>query len=150
MNKKCYFAAIRLLAKKDYSQYKLSKKLKEKNYPSEIIKEVIDELVEKKYLQEEEYVRSRMKFLMRKGYSKEFIKLTLQKEHLRFTTIFFEDILQEFNYQDENQIKGLLEKKILQRKLGELPEKERNKIFNFIQRRGFSYEKIKSCAYEYM
>ena len=64
-----YMDAIKLLAKKDYSEYKLRKKLKEKLHDSESIDEAIQEVTEKKYLREDYYIEARIRGLMRKNYS---------------------------------------------------------------------------------
>jgi len=78
--KKCYSYSIRLLGKKDYSNYKMRQKLLGRDYDKEMVDDVIQEITEKKYLREDLYKEGRIKGFIRKGYNTKAILFRLSKE----------------------------------------------------------------------
>jgi len=139
-NKKCYLLAIKMLAKKDYSRHKLSKKLIDRKFEKAIVNEVIDYLVEEKYLKEEYYIEARIKGFMYKNYSPDYIQQKLNQEFCypemeQITTIF-----REYNYDSEFQIKDLIRKKLnLMTVEKDNAQKSREKLIRFVLSKGHSY-----------
>src|SRR5690606_29079025 len=72
--KTCYQYSLDLLARRDYSKYKLTQKLRSREFTDEEIEDTIENLVKKNYLREEEYQRMRVQGMLIKGYANSFIK----------------------------------------------------------------------------
>lgn len=141
--KKAYQAAIRLLTRKDYSKHKLKSKLIEKGYDEIIVDELIQELVEKKFLREDYYAEARIKGLMNKGYSAYFIKSKLEQEEVYVSTDAIFEIYNEYNYSEEQQIKELIRKK-LPRSANQTPLefKDKVRILRFLSSKGHNVQNI--------
>jgi regulatory protein len=138
-----YKYAIKLLSKKDYSKYKLLLKLQSKNYESYEIDEVINLLIEKKFLREDEYIRSRVKSLMNKGYSKSYIHQKLEQEYLDATPDIINSVFDEYRLTETKQVKNLISKK-LKNSVKETPitDIEKVKITRFLASKGHSLENV--------
>ena len=130
----CYQASLRLLAKRDYSIYKLSKKLLEKGFDQIEVDETIDELLGKKYLKEEYYVEAFIKGHMRKGYSPVYIKQKLAGENCSCELDFIYEVFEEHKFSEEKQIKELIEKKYSHLDYKEF--KNKAKIMRFLLSKG--------------
>ena len=85
MNKRIYNYSIHLLARQDYSEFKLKQKLRSKknNLPHEV-DEVLLELKNKGLIKEENYRRLFIRKWMMKGESEEKIKKRGGMEKLKF------------------------------------------------------------------
>lgn len=111
MNKECYQTSLRLLTRKDYSRYKLAKKLKEKGYEESDIEETIQTLLDKNYLKEHYYIEAFVKAHMRRGYSPRYIQQKLSMEECSCSEHEIQNIFHEYGYSEESQIRELIEKK---------------------------------------
>ena len=111
-SKQCYNAGIRLLSRRDYSAYKMSQKLKEKGYSEDTIAETIEKLIEQNYLREEEYKRIRIKTLIVKGHSNNYIQQKCSQEKLDVTNDEIEEIKNQYQYTTSSMINDLIQKKI--------------------------------------
>ena len=133
-----YKYALKLLCKRDYSRYKLKEKLKGKSF--EDIDDVIDLLVEKRYLREDYYQEARVKGFMHKGYSPTWIQSKLAEEFCPTNLDFIYSIFKEYNVETQEQIDRLVSKKIP----NEIPEsyedlfKMKGKILRFVLSKGHS------------
>jgi regulatory protein len=137
--KKAYNYAIRLLAKRDYSVFKMRQKFREKGYASKICDEVIDELLAKNYLQEELYIEARIKGFLRKGYAPNVILYRLSQEQCHTTQEQIESIMSSLGLNSYGQLYDTIEKKL--RLDGEFikdKEKLRQKVLRYCISRGYS------------
>lgn len=132
-----YLYAIRLLAKKDYSEYKLRKKLNDRQFESEEIDAAIETLLDKGYLREDYYAEARIKGLMYKGYSPNYIVQKLAQEHVETTIETILEIFSSCDYSQESQIKELASKKLRGLKVSD--PKTREKILRFVLSKGHDY-----------
>ncbi len=130
---RAYNYCLYILSKRDYSEFQLRRKLKEKGY-EEFTEEVVSKLHEHKYIQEDEYRRSRIKALIHKGYSAYYISQKLESEHLGTTKEFIEDIYQELQTSEQEQKQHLIQKKL--RALDPKHEKTKEKIIRFLISKG--------------
>ena len=110
--KKCYNQALNHLARKDYSEYKLTQKLKSKDYESHVIKEVIQALIEKNFLREDLYREARIKGFLRKGYSPKVIQYRLSQEFCETNIEEIENIAFDSGMKKGDQLQELVEKKV--------------------------------------
>lgn len=130
----CYQASLRLLTKRDYSIYKLSKKLLEKGYDQIEVDETIDELLAKKYLKEEFYIEAFVKGHMRKGYAPSYIQQKLAQENCSCSLEFIYEIFDEYKFSEEKQIRDLIDKKYSRIDTKEF--KNKAKIMRFLLSKG--------------
>lgn len=136
---RCYLAAIRLLARQDYSEYKLRKKLKEKKFIEEDIDKTIQEVIELNYLQEHEYRKARIRGFLRKGLADSFIFQKLAQEFCTTTQDEIDTIREEIGLSEQDQIQELLEKKLRGQNMEDLPINEKAKVIRFLSSKGHRY-----------
>jgi len=144
MNKRIYNYSIHLLARQDYSEFKLKRKLRSKkdNLPHEV-DEVILELKNKGLIKEENYRRLFIRKWMMKGESEDKIKKRGGMEKLQFETEEFRAIEIELGFTDEDSIEKLINKKL---RAKEIPEdyqsknKLRDKVLRFLISKGHGFE----------
>jgi len=110
--KKCYSYSIRLLGKKDYSQYKMRQKLLGRDYDIEIVEDVLREITDKKYLREELYIEGRIKGFIRKGYNTKAILYRLSQENCYATQEQIKDIYTSMESNPSDQLHQLIMKKV--------------------------------------
>ena len=137
--KKAYNHAIKLLAKKDYSRFKLSQKLYDKGFEKDLVEPLMDELIERKYLREDLYKEARIKGLFRKGYNPKVISYRLSQEQCYATVHEIEDILFEHDLISDNQAYEVVSKKVrLEYDFVTDKEKLRQKVLRYAVSRGHS------------
>lgn len=110
--KKCYNAALRLIARRDYSEYKLRQKLKEKSFEKLHINSVIETLKEENYLREDLYREARIKGLLRKGYSPSVVSYKMDQERCPATLEDIQLVADEIGMTKNQQLFDLVEKKV--------------------------------------
>lgn len=140
-----YKYAIRVLSKRDYSRYKLKQKLIDREH-EDVAEELLDLLVEKRYLREDLYVESRIKGMMKKNYSPSYIYSKLREEKAEASYQTINEVFEEWEFTTYDQIEDLIRKKsILHNWSPEdvLDFKNRVKLTNFIQSKGHVWEEIK-------
>lgn len=132
-----YDAAIKLLCRKDYSRYKLSQKLLDKDYPLHEIEETVEKLVKQRYLREDYYIEARIKGFIRKNYSARYIQQKLAQEHLDVPIDKILHVFEGVDVTEQDQVKKLIEKKRLS--IGESENDEfkiKEKIYRFLVGKG--------------
>ena len=136
MNKKAYSYAIKLLTKRDYSKFKLSEKLKSKDFTSDEISDVIEYLLEKKYLREDYYLEARVKGLLRKNYGAYYIIQKLQQEFVECSEEYISATYIAISLTPQEQIMSITEKKL--RLLNKNLERhiKKNKLLTLVQSKG--------------
>lgn len=140
---KCKDSAFRILARRINSKKELKIKLLKKKYPVGIVEKVINELEEKKYLNDESFAEQFAKEKVKKnkfGISKiesELIKKGIDKKIIQKVISKIDD-----NYYNEN-INTLITKKlkILKEKTSD-KMKLKSKIISHLLSKGYEYEKI--------
>lgn len=137
--KRCYQQAIKLIARKDYSRHKLKQKLLDKEFQSHLIDELIELLVEEKYLREDYYKEARIKGMINKGYHPNYIHQKMYQEKCPVTDQEIEEVLLECNTNEESLLSDLIKKKY--RIMDSLDEsksdqQKREKILRFVASKG--------------
>jgi len=153
MNQRIYNYSIHLIARQDYSEYKLRRKLLSKpdNTPEEV-DEVIAALKEKNLINEEAYKRLFIRKWMFKGESEDKIRKRGTLEKLTFTSEEFQRVTEELGFNDEDSLQKLVVKKLRSK---EIPSdfKERlklqDKVLRFLISKGHDYSDAKDEVKKY-
>lgn len=152
-NKTCYQYALDLIARRDYSKFKLAQKLRSKEYESEEIEEAIEMLIERNYLREEEYARLRVQGLLLKGYANSYIKQKCSLEKLKVDDDFIDSIRQDRGIETNDEIHRLIEKKLRGKEIPQNFEEKmklQNKVIHFLVSKGHNYPEVKAILNKYL
>ena len=153
MNKRIYNYSIHLLARQDYSEYKLRQKLRSKkdNLPHEI-DEVLLKLKGNGLLHEENYRRLFIRKWMLKGEAEDKIRKRGAMEKLQFDSEEFQRVETELGFNDEDSIEKLVAKKLRSKEIPVDPKEKfklRDKVLRFLISKGHSYEESKQSVSKY-
>jgi regulatory protein len=152
-NTDAYQYSIKLLARQDYSCHALRQKLLLKGFEPEAVEQAIQQVIQKGYLREENYLKNKIRSLASRNYSLSYIQRRLAQENLRVDSEKIEELLQGgLLPSEDDQIKKLIEKKwrLLQKKSGVPPAKIREKILSFLLSKGHSLGKCKGLLDKYL
>lgn len=153
MNTRIYNYSIHLLARQDYSEFKLRQKLRSKkdNLPHEV-DEVLEALKTRGLLREESYRRLFIRKWMMKGESEDKIRNRGSMEKLQFETEEFRAIELELGFGDQESIEKLIHKKLRSKVIPEEYEEKmslKNKVLRFLISKGHSYDDCKKALHQY-
>jgi len=153
MNQRIYNYSIHLLARQDYSEFKLKQKLRSKkdNLPHEI-EEVLQTLKARGLLREENYRRLFIRKWMMKGESEDKIRQRAAMEKLQFESDEFKMIENELGFTDEDSLQKLIEKKLRSKEIPDNYEEKmalRNKVLRFLVTKGHSFDDCKRALNQY-
>jgi regulatory protein len=145
--KRIYQYCIHLLAKQDYSEYKLRQKLRSKpqNLPH-VIDEAIEKIKTNGLLREEAYRRLFIRKWMLKGESEDKIRKRGALEKLIFQEEEFKNCSEELGLSDQDSLEKLITKKLRSKKIpAEAKEryKLQDKVLRFLISKGHGYEESK-------
>lgn len=138
----CKEKAFNLISFKNRTIMEMKKRLKEYEYNDEVIERVIEILIKYNYLDDykytEKYISDKLEI---KGYGKYRIKNELRQKFVSNEII--EELLIDTEVIESEKIISLIEKKMRNKRFKDITTKEKYRIFNFLQRRGYSYSIIK-------
>lgn len=142
--RRIYNYCVHLLARQDYSEFKLRQKLRSKpqNLPH-MIDEVMVKLKDKGLLREESYRRLFIRKWMMKGESEDKIRKRGAMEKLQFEDDEFEKIQNELGFSEEENLDKLVAKKLRSREIPQdLKErfKLRDKVLRFLISKGHDFD----------
>lgn len=149
VNQRIYNYSIHLLARQDYSEFKLRRKLRSKkdNLPHEV-EEVLETLKAKGLLREESYRRLFIRKWMMKGEAEDKIRKRGAMEKLAFEDDEFRNVERELGFTDDESIEKLIQKKLRSKEIPkDFTEKNklRDKVLRFLISKGHSYEDSKKA-----
>ena len=132
---------IGLLSRRDHARNELRDKARKKDFPSEIVEQILDELTEKKYLNNLLFAKkfTRDKFEFNK-WGKNKIRTELYKIGISESDINI--ALQEISLNDATDKIQTLVKKNKRKFLRTEPIKRKKKIFDFLLRKGYDSNNI--------
>ncbi len=147
MNQRIYNYSIHLLARQDYSEYKLRQKLRSKkdNLPHEV-DEVLAALKERGLLREESYRRLFIRKWMLKGESEDKIRKRGAREKLEFTEGEFKLCSRELGISDEDSLEKLVAKKLRSKEIPRDPAEKyklRDKVLRYLISKGHGFDEAK-------
>lgn len=153
MNQRIYNYSIHLLARQDYSEFKLRRKLRSKkdNLPHEV-EEVLEALKGKGLLREESYRRLFIRKWMMKGEAEDKIRKRGAMEKLSFEEDEFRNVERELGFTDDDSIEKLISKKLRAKDIPsdyESKNKLRDKVLRFLISKGHSYDDCKKALTPY-
>lgn len=132
---------------RNYSEFKLKEKLREKGYPAEIAAKAIEEMKNFGYIKEEFYRQSKIKMRLRQGKAARFIREELKQEKIVVSDEHLEEALLDLDQSEDSILKNLLEKKTRNLDLTELDWEKRQKlerkVISSLIRHGHDFSKIK-------
>ena len=134
---KAYMYLVKILSTRDYSEHQLREKLRGKQYTPEEIDCSINEIKGRGFLREEAYSEIRIKGLMTRGYSPDYIQQKLAEEHLSVTTETINSVFTEYRLTPEDQIDRLVRKKIQGK--SDLDYDQQNKVLRYILSKGHDF-----------
>jgi len=139
--------ALKFLSYKMRSEKEVCNKLKEYGYTESIIKKVIDKLKEYNYINDVEFAISFIKYKSNlKGYGKQHIKYELIKKGIDNCTI--DDLFQNLDINETEKALNFIEKKL--KGSTKLDTKEKQKLFAYLERKGYCYNIIKTAFKQYI
>jgi regulatory protein len=135
--KRAFNTSLRILTRRDHSQYELVRKLKQRGFSTEDIDDAISACKRFDYINDERTARVHIRQLKRKGYGKKRIQLELKKKGLKGTRM--QSILDKsVSETDEREGAERILKKNIKRFEREKDRlKRRGKIYRFLHARGF-------------
>lgn len=154
MNQRIYNYSIHLLARQDYSEFKLRRKLRSKkdNLPHEV-EEVLLVLKEKGLIREESYRRLFIRKWMMKGESEDKIKKRGSMEKLVFEEDEFKKVELELGFNDDDSIEKLISKKLRAKVIPEDKKEKyklRDKTLRFLISKGHGFQEARIALDKFM
>lgn len=147
---KCKDSAFRFLSRRLHSSYELKLKLRKKNFNKEIIEKVINELNQKKYLNDEDFAIQFVKEKIKKGK----IGINKLENKLKQKGIDKEIINDIINNIDKENISKNIDE-LIKKKLSQLRDKEsdkrkiKSKIISHLLTKGYDYDSIYNSLKNY-
>ena len=139
--------AFRLLGRRQHSSSELSRKLWNKDYEQKLIDEVIDDLQNKGYLDDKEFIRA---FVAEKSKAKNWSSKKIKAELFKrgVASKLIDETLNHQPVESDNESAMKLAKKkyevLLKRNLE--PKELRNKLSAYLFSKGFEYELIREVS----
>lgn len=151
--RRVYNYCVHLIARQDYSEYKLRKKLRSKpqNLPH-VIDEAIAKIKAKGLLREESYRRLFIRKWMMKGESADKIRKRGAMERLEFQDEEFEQCETELGFGDTESVEKLVQKKLRSKEIPKDPKEKfklRDKVTRFLISKGHSFDDAKKALAPY-
>jgi len=127
-----------LLARREHGRVELTRKLRQRGAPPEMIEQALDRLTEEGLLSEQRYLESFISYRARSGYGPVRIREELGQRGLQRSDI--EQALRECGFDWQGQLREVWQRKYA----GRLPvePKERAQQMRFLSYRGYSMEMI--------
>jgi len=142
MLEKIYQSAMNMLARREHSVFELTRKLQQKDFPSEMVTEVVERLVADNLLSDERFAEAYLRMRSARGFGLQRIRLEMKERGIASELI--SDAIEQSDvdwYALANDVRG--------RKFGEQYPQEfalRAKQMKFLQYRGFSHEQINAAV----
>lgn len=143
MSTKAYSYIVKLLSSRDYSEYKIREKLKLKEFPAIEIEDALNEIKSRGFLRDTVYNESRIRSLMNKNYSPNYILQKLNQEHLDTNIEQIVDVFNENQVSSLDQIELLIKKKI--QRNTEFDFDGQNKILRYLLSKGHELDESRKC-----
>ena len=136
-----------MLGNSDKSSGDIARKMVDSGYPENIVRDVIGQLESYGYIDDERYVRNYIESVSGRKSRREILNY-LRNHNINVRTI--EGVMGELYVDEHDAVKRLVEKKgYSMEEFASLGYDERNKIIQYLLRKGFSMETIR-CNYSYI
>jgi regulatory protein len=143
-------AAVRMLTRRDHTRFEIHQKLKQRGFDSRIIQDTVAECERLNYIDDERTARVYIDQLLRRGFGFRRIAIELRKKGLQGRRI--EDIVEQRRIEiDEREIaRRVLKKKIKSFERQADRKKKRDKLYRFLDYRGFDRSIISELIKEFI
>ncbi len=137
-------AAFRYLKIRERSVYELREKLERKKIEQKIVSQVIDYLLDKKFLDDRSFTKNWIRYRQARPFGPQRISLELKQKGID-KDIIAEEISLAFELLDQSDVVLEMAQRRAVRYQKDEPFKRKKKVFDFLARRGFSLELIKKA-----
>jgi regulatory protein len=135
-----------MLGNSDKSSGDIARKLVDSGYPENIVRDVIGQLESYGYIDDERYVRNYIESVSGRKSRREILNY-LRNHNINVRTI--EGVMGELYVDEHDAVRRLVAKKgYSMEEFASIGYDERNKIIQYLLRKGFSMETIR-CNYSY-
>lgn len=141
MYDKALRSAANMLARREHSEFELTRKLQQRDFPADVIDKVIAALIADRLLSNERYAESYVRMRSARGYGPVRIRLEMQERGV-------EEVLIETYLDDADIDWSGLAREVRVRKFGEEPPaafEQRARQMRFLQYRGFSHAQMNAA-----
>jgi regulatory protein len=137
-HQKAMNAALRLLARRDHTKYEITQKLKARGFDGDVVPAIVAECERLNYIDDERSARLYIRQRRRRGFGINRIRVELKKKGLSSRCL--QRVLDAASDSiDEHDVaEKALEKKMKAFEREKYPRKRKEKIYRFLQSRGFS------------
>lgn len=146
-DKRAFKYCIHLIAKQDYSKFKLSQKLISKGYSQTVVDICVKKLQDLDYLREADYTRMRVLGIIKKGYGTRYVIQKCSQENLVVDESLIYEILEQEEICMDNILSYQVEKRTRGHNFEQMPQDVKYKTISKIRTqlfsRGFDLEAIK-------
>ena len=143
---KCKDCAFYYINKRRHTKKELIDKLVKKEYDLSVAKEVADYLEELKYIDDKDYAR---RFILDAVKIKKhgLVRIKNDLSIKGVSRLIVDEVINDLEIDTYSVLKDLIESKVNNMDLND--EKQLNKLYGFLLRRGFKYADINDCIIEY-
>lgn len=154
MNQRIYNYSIHLIARQDYSEFKLRQKLLSKpDNSKEEVDEVIAVLKEKSLINEQAYARLFIRKWLIKGESESKIRMRAKGENLEFSKEQFTSAIDELGLTTDENIEKLVAKKLRSKAIPKdflERQKLKDKVLRYLISKGYDFSSAKQEIEKYI
>lgn len=134
--------AVKYISYQPRTEKEVTEKLKECEYSDDIIFRVIETMKKYNYINDKEYAKNFLTSKLNlKGYG--IFKISFDLKQKGISDDIINDIIENTELNENKRALEVLEKKLRGKKISDYKEKQ--KLYNFLLRRGFSYDVIKEA-----
>lgn len=145
--KQAMIIALRTLAASPKSRMEITRKLKEKGFPSEVIKETLEGLEKSGFLNDKSYAQN-LAFKLTQAKPSGSRKLQFELKRHGIPEKVREEILSGLSEEDEKKRALELGNARWERFKTLDPQKKRKRVFDFLMRRGFDFNIVREVMDE--
>ncbi len=151
LTKRATLRGVNLIKDKDYTEYELRQKLLKSNYPPEAVDSAIIFAINNKYIDDRRYALNYVSFKA-ENKSRKYIENRLKIKGINVSLI--ETACEEYYCDNDNaeinQIEKLIKKKLSGKNVSELTYEEKQKIFSYLYRKGYTIDGINKAFNEFL
>ena len=151
LTKRATLRGVKLIKDKDYTEYELRQKLLKSYYPTEAVDSAIRYAINNKFIDDRRYALNYVLFKA-ENKSRKYIENRLKVKGINDSLI--EAACEEYYCDNDNaeliQIEKLIKKKLSGKNVSELTYEEKQKIYSYLYRKGYTFDGINKAFNEFL
>lgn len=151
LTKRATLRGVKLIKDKDYTEYELRQKLLKSYYPPEAVDSAIIYAINNKFIDDRRYALNYVLFKA-ENKSRKYIENRLKVKGINDSLI--EAACEEYYCDNDNdeliQIEKLIKKKLSGKNVSELTYEEKQKIYSYLYRKGYTFDGINKAFNEFL